>query len=240
MKNKNPLAQMAVASTWVFDQSFTDRTPAGITYVFPIKGYVPYPETFTTTKSNVLNDIFTPATLATYLMDLYSTFLRVFGSKFAKPYTPAQLLRLTNHIYKVLEDLDSYANDVDEYEWTFVPSAIQLVGSKFNIIWHLYYKDIKIILVDEPEPLTSQLEEMDINAVVPSTDDFLRLNSTAQQRETMKLERARLKARMAKYQAERAMAKYLAKYGDYNETDGETDYDSSSDCSDSDSDAEEK
>jgi hypothetical protein len=238
MKNKNPLAQMAVASTWVFDQSFTDKTPAGITYVFPIKGYVSYPETFTTNKSNVLNnDIFTPATMATYLMDLYTTFLRVFGSKFAKPYTPAQLLRLTNHIYKVLEDLDSYANDVDEYEWTFVPSAIHLVGSKFNIIWHLYYKDIKIILADDSEPLPTQLEELDINAVVPSTDDFLRLNSTVQQREVMRLERARLKARMAKYQAERAMAKYLAKYGDYSETDGETDYDSSSD---EDSDADEK
>lgn len=239
MKNKNPLAQMAVASTWVFNHSFTDRSQAGITYMFPIKGYVPYPETFTTTKSNVLNnDIFTPATLATYLMDLYTSFLRVFGSKFAKPYTPAQLLRLTNHIYKIVEDLDSHASDEDDYEWTFVPSAIQLVGSKFNIIWHLYYKDIKIILAEENEPLTAQLEELDINAVVPSTDDFLRLNSTAQQREVMKLERARLKARMAKYQAERAMAKYLSKYGDYDETDGETDYDSTSD--EDDSDTEEK
>lgn len=207
--------------------------------MFPIKGYVPYPETFTTTKSNVLNnDIFTPATLATYLMDLYTSFLRAFGSKFAKPYTPAQLLRLTNHIYKIVEDLDSHANDDEDYEWTFVPSVIQLVGSKFNIIWHLYYKDIKIILAEENELLTTQLEELDINAVVPSTDDFLRLNSTAQQREAMKLERARLKARMAKYQAERAMAKYLSKYGDYDETDGETDYDSSSD--EDDSDTEEK
>lgn len=216
-------------ASWVFGTSFTDKSQAGTTYIFPIKGYIPYPETFTMTKSNILSgNNFTPATMTTYIMDLYASFIRIFGSKFAKPYTPAQLLRLTQHIYKIIHDLDSDANDIDEYEWTFIPAAIQLIGNKFNIIWHLSYEEIKIILADDlVEPaLIGQLEELDINAVVPSTDDFLRLNSTTQQRESMKLERARLKARMAKYQADKAMAKYLAKYGDFSE--GETDYESGS------------
>lgn len=217
-------------ASWVFGTSFTDKSSTGTIYMFPIKGYIPYPETFTTTKSNILSgDVFTPATMATYLIDLYASFLKIFQSKFAKPYTPAQLLRLTQHSYKIIHDLDSNANDIDEYEWTFIPAAIQLIGNRFNIIWHLSYKEIKIILADDSveSGITEQLEELDINAVVPSTNDFLRLNSTTQQREAMKLEKARLKARMAKYQAERAMAKYLAKYGDFSE--GETDYDSGSD-----------
>ena len=79
--------------------------------------------------------------------------------------------------------------------------------------------------------LTEELEEI---SDIPQSDDFLRLTSDKQLHDRKYIEQARLRAKVAKFKAEKAMARYLEKYGydsDVLESDSGEDSDSDSDCS---------
>ncbi len=231
-----------MAATWKFSNPQLIRnTSQGKTsqfYSFNIDLYTEYPETLTGT-SNIFKLPESPAALINhdYLNDMYLAFLKVHASRFAKPYTPAQLIKVTTHTY----NLTTETNPDDEYIFTLMPSKINIIGNTFTIIWTVHAEEIKIdfdeldIGSEEEEEI---LEEIDVSRSCPivnsaTGDDFLRLNSTEQDRDIQILHKAKLKARLAKYKAEKALAKYISKYGkiddeliDSDDSDSESDVES--------------
>jgi hypothetical protein len=216
-----------MSATWKFanPQLIRDTTqayPNKVTqfYSFSIELYPEYPETLTS-NSNIFNPTESPASLINhdYLNDMYSAFLKTHGSRFAKPYTPAHLIKVTQHTYNLLNDI----NHDDEYIFTLIPSKINIIANIFKIIWTVNAQEIKIDFNDsedeesirDPLGVAGDLEEVDVSINVESgtDDDFLRLNSTEHDRDAQNVLKARLKARLARYKAEKAMARYISKYG---------------------------
>ncbi len=212
-----------MSASWKFSNPQLIRnTTQGKTsqfYSFNIDLYSEYPETLTST-SNIFKSSESPASELInhdYLNDMYSAFLKAHGSRFAKPYTPAQLIKVTTHTYNLMSE----TNPDDEYIFTLIPSKINIIGNTFAIIWTIQVQEIKIEFDDSDDLVEEEeevLEEIDVSRSCPivtsgTGDDFLRLNSTEQDRDTQNLLKAKLKVRLAKYKAEKAMAKYISKYG---------------------------
>jgi selenocysteine-specific translation elongation factor len=84
------------------------------------------------------------------------------------------------------------------------------MGNNFNITWLATAQPARIQLVDD------DITEVDVDSAVAiaENDDFLRLNSPDKQRAIQLLQRARLREKVARYRAERALTKYITKYGD--------------------------
>lgn len=182
-------------------------------YSFPITKAPTYSEVLTGTKDQLITGLFTPAVLNSYLLELYNAFLRVHSNRFARNYTPAQLIKVTRHMFNNTTDTSSDATD-EEYNFTLTPSKVDIISNNFVICWNVIAESLKIELVESEE----ELEEVDVTNVLESKGDFLRRDSSkkteAEKTEAMKqLERIRLKARIAKFKAERALEKYVIRYG---------------------------
>jgi hypothetical protein len=170
---------------------------------------------------------FAPATMQSYLLELYGEFIRVHGRRFNKPYTPAQLIKATKHQFKLEGDaINGHATE--EFSWTFTPASISITKTgSFILIWTAKGDTIKIAMND----LADELEEI---SDIPQSDDFLRLTSDKQLHDRKYIEQARLRAKVAKFKAEKAMSRYLEKYGydsDILESDSGENSDSDSDDS---------
>jgi hypothetical protein len=177
-------------------------------FTFNIQKAREYNETITATADSLQKTVFTPALISSYLLDMYGAFLKVHSSKFAKSYTPAQLIRITRHTFKALEEFEGIS------DWTFVPAAIEITSNTFNIIWH-GRAEPKIELVTNDD-----LEEIDVDGMVSanlSDNDFLRLNSPEKLRAIQRLEKAKLKMKISKFRLEKAVTNYISKYGDLDE-----------------------
>jgi hypothetical protein len=229
--------------TWSINNPEYMRSTAGNTtvpyYSFRIQSAPPYAEkplaTNQTCSTSLLN-ITTPAALGSYLLGLYSTFLNVHGKRFAKPYTPTQLIKITTHVVNT-----EGSHDDDEYEWTLTPLHIDVKNGAFMIFWKATGQPIKIQLgiEDEPEPAPKEspaAEEVHFESLPASEEaNPLRLTSDAQLRDKKTLHEARIRAKWAQYKAEKAIAKYVQRYGhldndlltDSSDEEGETtDYES--------------
>ena len=219
---------------WIFDKptaaKHNDNTgKVNTVFVFNITKARVYNETLMSTIEALGTPNFTPALISSYLLDLYAGFLRVYSSKFAKSYTPAQLIRITRHTLRASEQITGIC------DWTIVPKSIEITGNSFNIIW-MAQPEPKIELADNDD-----LEEIDVACMLSanvSDNDFLRLNSPEKLKDAERLKKAKLRMKISKLRLERAMTKYLSKYGDLDEDlfsssdsdeDGETDYESDSD-----------
>ncbi len=170
------------------------------------------------------NGPFAPATLQNYLLELYSEFLKVHGRRFSKPYTPAQLIKATKNQFTITGDGQS-SMPSEELNWVFTPNKIivQRSGS-FTIVWTANGTQTQI----ELEDLAGEIQEV---TDIGESDDFLRLTSDKQLHDRKYIEQARLRAKVAKFKAEKAMARYLEKYGydsDILESDSGEDSDDSS------------
>ncbi len=217
---------------WQFDKptaaKHNDSSGKSITvFTFNITNARAYNEMLTCTIEALNTPVFTPALISSYLLDLYAAFLRAHSSKFAKSYTPAQLIRITRHTLRASEQITGIC------DWTLLPKTIEVTGNSFNIIW-IAQPEPKIELADNDD-----LEEIDVASMVSanvSDNDFLRLNSPEKLKDIERLKKANLRMKISKLRLERAMTKYLSKYGDLEEDlfsssdeDGETDYESESD-----------
>jgi hypothetical protein len=173
------------------------------------------------------NGPFAPATMESYLLELYGEFIKVHGRRFNKPYTPAHLIKMTKHQFKLEGDAFNGTND-EEFSWTFTPISLSITKSgSFILVWSAKGDTITIAMND----LAEELEEI---SDIPQSDDFLRLTSDKQLHDRKYIEQARLRAKVAKYKAEKAMARYLEKYGydsDVLESDSGEDSDTDSYCS---------
>jgi hypothetical protein len=188
-------------------------------YVFPITEAKEYAESPVKKANDIKISIMsaiTPAILSTYLLDLYSAFLNTYQTRFAKPYTPAQLIRATQHTVIVEGDVD------DELQWTLVPTQITVKGGAFNLVWNATGAPLKIELCELEEEQAvevkaDEVQAVEVEPVAELTDGFLRLTSDTQIDQRRGIEEARIRAKWAQYKAQRAIAKYVEKYGDFDE-----------------------
>jgi hypothetical protein len=169
-----------------------------------------------------LLSVITPATFSTYLLDFYSAFLNIHGKRFAKPYTPTQLIKITSHTLTY----EGVVTDDEEYEWTLEPTHVNVKNGVFQLFWRGTAETIKIQLADAgggeddkapaPAPApTPELEEVEMAvAEDTATNGFLRLTSNSQLRDKRSIEEARIRAKWAQYKAEKAIAKYVERYGE--------------------------
>ena len=233
--------QQHASTTWIFasPQLIRNTTDGKKTqyYSFNIDSYNPYPETLTGTI-DIFNELESPAIeiQSDFLNEMYSAFLKTHGSRFAKPYTPSQLINVTKHSYNLYTK-----NHIEQFIFQLIPSKLNIIGNTFTLYWNVIAHDITIDFEEEEEEVKEEsglsneireLEEVDVSSNVQSVDDFLRLNSTEQDRDTQNLLKAKLKARLARYKAEKALAKYISKYGkvddellDSDDSDSESDDD---------------
>jgi len=186
-----------------------------VSYSFPITKAPAYPEVLTSNVIQLLNNLFTPAIINSYLLELYNAFLRVHSHRFAKNYTPAQLIKVSDYKFNTTHITGS---DDEEFNFTLTPAKIDITGNRFIITWNVIAESVKIQLFEESD---DELEEVDVTGLVTETDetngDFLRRNSSKtnpQSAEAKKqLEHAQLRVRIAKLKAERAIEKYVMRYG---------------------------
>jgi hypothetical protein len=171
---------------------------------------------------------FAPATMQGYLLELYGEFLKTHGHRFKKPYTPAQLIKVTKHQFSIDGDATG-GESSEEFNWVFTPASINVNKTgAFILIWIAKGDTIRI-LMDEPELALEEIVD------IPESDDFLRLTSDKQLHDRKYIEQAKLRAKVAKFKAEKAVSRYLEKYG-YDSDILESDSDGSEDDSDEDSD----
>lgn len=191
-------------------------------YSFNIRNGPEYGEKPITSKMYItdsLLSVITPATLSNYLLGLYSAFLNIHGKRFAKPYTPTQLIKITRHITTLKEKVD---DEDEEYEWTLMPHSLAVKNGAFELNWRASPHALKIELGDQGEEIPAvvapAIQEVEIETVAEDTSNsFLRLTSNSQLRDKRLLEEARIRAKWAQYKAERAIAKYVERYGELDE-----------------------
>ncbi len=181
------------------------------------------------TVSNSPNSPFAPATIQSYLLELYGEFLNAHGNRFKKLYTPAQLIKVTKHQFQIEGDALT-GLPTEEFNWVFTPASISVNKTgAFILIWIAKGETVKVLMNE----LEEELEEI---VDIPESDDFLRLTSDKQLHDRKYIEQAKLRAKVAKFKAEKAVARYLEKYGydsDVLESDsGGDDSDDDSDSSD--------
>ena len=196
-------------------------------YVFTVTSGPSYMETPIATITALNRDLITlisPADLNSFLMNLYATFLNVHGKRFAKPYTPAQLIKATKHIVQCAESLSQSITDTEEMEWTLRVKQIEVKNGAFYLIWSGDGRPLQIQLVEESEQTPdnrNSLEELNVNELPmsdPSTfrlsppHDDTALDNRAEERKAV--EAARVYAQLAHYKAQKAIAKYVKKYGE--------------------------
>lgn len=196
-------------------------------YSFSIRSGPEYNEKPIATKgdiSNSLLSVITPATLSEYLLNLYSAFLGIHAKSFAKPYTPTQLIKITSHHLIC----DNTAIDEEEYEWSLTPLKVDVRNGVFQLFWKGTAHGMKIELnateeVEEQKPpaapaAVAPIQEVEIEACeADTTNSFLRLTSNSQLRDKRLLEETKIRAKWAQYKAEKAIAKYVERYGELDE-----------------------
>ena len=206
-------------ATWqIGNPQYVKDAPGSLPYyIFNIAGAEEYPETplgSTRSINASIMSVITPAILGNYLLSLYAAFLNMHKARFAKPYTPAQLIRATQHTLKVE---GTVADEDEELQWTLTPTQIIVKDGTFRIVWSATGATLKIDLgVDDAEAVENEIVEVD-EPVGQLTDGFLRLTSDTQVDERRGVEEARIRAKWAQYKAQRAIAKYVEKYGDFDE-----------------------
>lgn len=203
-------------------------------YVFTVINGPIYSESPITTSATLtkclLSALLSPAMFGPYLMNLYSTFLNVHGKRFAKPYTPAQLIKATKHVVNC-------EMAEEELEWTLRVKQIEVKNGAFYLIWSAEGKALQIQLEEETVAETpvaqatateataltpdNSLEELNVNELpLKEEASTFRLSlprdtgSDIQLQERRMVETARIQAKIAHYKAQKAIAMYVQKYGD--------------------------
>ncbi len=199
-------------------------------YKFNLEGQAQYPEVPTCSAQQLKTSFVsacTPAIMSNYLLAFYERFLSVHAKRFAKPYTAAELIKATKH-FAVITD-SSVEEDV---EWRITPAYIEARDS-FSMYWTCTPEEPKIELDTREEAavaaVAESLEEATLDDLPQGSTEFLRLTSDSQLRDRRSVEEARIRAKWAQYRAEKAIAKYVEKYGEFDDQFLSDDDDSESD-----------
>lgn len=199
-------------------------------YKFPLQSPATYPETPTCSAQQLKTSFVSacaPAIMSKYLLELYGNFLTVHAKRFAKPYTAAELIKATKH-FAIIDGGDDAEEDVD---WKFTPAYIE-ARDGFSLYWTCTVEEPKIeLFAPEAATIADSLQEATLDDLPQGSTEFLRLTSDSQLRERRSVEEARIRAKWAQYKAEKAIAKYVEKYGEFDDEFLSDDDDSESDDS---------
>lgn len=177
------------------------------------------------------------ADYANYLIELFTNFLKDHGNLFVKKYTPDKYASSLYH------EFIGFPSDLEEGEHTFILNPVELVikNGKFIFYWLIEIGGgIDVQLEEESispnagtavesEPLVLEVDDIDApldsNEIISVRSGL----SDKQIRDRQRVEEARLRAKLATVRAERALERYIQKYGDYeteaSSADDETDID---------------
>jgi hypothetical protein len=201
-------------------------------YKFNLEGVAVYPEiprcSIQQLKTSFVSAC-APAIMSKYLLEFYGHFLTVHAKRFAKPYTAAELIKATKHFAIIADE----AAGEEDIEWKFTPLNIE-ARDGFNMYWTCTAEEPKIELftgAPEVAAVADSLEEAALDDLPQGSTEFLRLTSDSQLRERRSIEEARIRAKWAQYKAEKAIAKYVEKYGEFDDEFLSDDDDSESDDS---------
>lgn len=174
-----------------------------------------------------------------YLIDFFSYILTDHGKMFIKKYTPDK------YVSSLYHEFIGFPSDLEEGENTFILNPVELVikNGKFTFNWLIEIGGVIDVQLEEEsispnevaEATPAILEVDDIDAPLESNETIsVRFGlSDKQIRDRQRVEEARLRAKLATVRAERAIERYIQKYGDYEteassgdeETDIDTDID---------------
>jgi hypothetical protein len=162
----------------------------------------------------------------------WNTFMNAFLQSsvklFSKPYTVEHINKITKHV------LNGTAQNEFPINVVLLPTSIQISGGIFLVHWKYACEPIVIDMISIPDsecPVLNEIidgvEELSIDNVPMdknATDKPLNLNSPEQFYDRQRVKEARLKAKLALYNAQNQAAKYYEKYGDdtwHSDTDSE-------------------
>lgn len=171
-----------------------------------------------------------------WLIKFITSFLQANEQYFTKKYTPEALIKHLSHT------LDIEGSTEDANQVLFVPSEVIIFQGRFTLAWKAKMEAIRIAIPDLEESaendasmkdVTELLELDDLESDLQNGPEELVVEDSSRHYEKRKVKEARLRARLAQYKAERAMSRYLEKYG-AEPSDSEWTSTSSEDESDSD------
>jgi hypothetical protein len=168
---------------------------------------------------------------------------------FVKTYTADKLVKITGHVL-------SKADENTGTMWKCVPVKVILNAGKFTVHWEFHAVDVPMIDLGElesrpasraPSPSPSQPTvsmSMSMSPVEQELKDVTSEIQVSRSRDDVKREKerkrvyeARLRAKLAVFNAEKAIQRYIDKYGDSELSDSDSDEDEEEGMSGSDTDA---
>lgn len=158
----------------------------------------------------------------TFIKQLITSFLATASQYFARTYTVDVLLKHLKHT------IFSSENSTEmPCELVVEPHEIIIFQGKFTLQWKLTHSSIMIRIpdleeapiVDVPAPLTKNSSTDELIQVDDLEEDLrehpvMSEEDISRHYEKRRVKEARLRAKLAQYKAERAMSRYLDKYGD--------------------------
>jgi hypothetical protein len=163
-----------------------------------------------------------------YMTDFFQAFLTDFPKLFAKKHPPAAYINVLSHTFTNIVS----PPDIVQPEYTVIlnPVEFTIQNGKFIFVWSA---ELPSIDLHNESPLTVESTEAERDAVVIELSDVedgenadkempivmgsgiaVRM-SDRQFRDRQRVEEARLRAKLATVRAERALERYITKYGDY-------------------------
>lgn len=171
-----------------------------------------------------------------WLIKFITVFLQANEQYFTKKYTPEALIKHLSHT------LDIEGSTEDANQVLFVPAEVVIFQGRFTLVWKAKMEAIRIAIPDleetteeahEMKDVTELLDLDDLESDLQHGPEEMVIGDSSRHYEKRKVKEARLRARLAQYKAERAMSRYLEKYGT-EPSDSEWTSTSSEDESDSD------
>lgn len=175
----------------------------------------------------------------TYMSDFFQYFLTDFASLFIKKHAPAAYVNALQHQFL---EMPAAAHAQAEYTVILNPVELTLKGGRFYFVWstELVAPDVEDAVSEVGDialnlPESEEIIEVDdiAESVDTGSDEILAVRSgqpeilsDKQYRDRQRVEEARLRAKLAAVRAERALERYIQKYGEYeselSSDDGET------------------
>jgi hypothetical protein len=171
-----------------------------------------------------------------WLVKFITAFLASTEQYFTKKYTTEALIKHLNHTL----DIEGPTEDANQV--VFIPIEIVIFQGRFTLVWKAKMETIRIAIPDLEEPIENEVLIKDITELLAIDDleadlqkgpEEMVIEDSSRHYEKRKVKEARLRARLSQYKAERAMSRYLEKYGT-EPSDSEWTSSSSEDESDSD------
>lgn len=210
------------------------------TYSFELQTSAKIVAILTVSEQKNLQGVLTSALSEEQNHSLVPTIVREFitlsAKYFAKAYTFEQILKyFTNEVCINSVKMGIMASE--DAEITLSPTKLLFQKNTFRLIWSATFRAVLITIPDLDETMTATTDNLDIKNQeirtvqiashplegLETIDDIMAdttqvetfsMRDTSRHYDKQRVKEAQLRARLSQYKAERAMTRYLEKYGD--------------------------